>query len=108
MLCNASRASSSFSCGEGAGGLSIVTCGVAELFKPRESVHVALTVIGPGAAPAVINVPVLPLLLTVPADAFQVERFTSVLSVLVDSLLVLAGPPAFKELGLDSWFLVVG
>src|SRR5690348_4230557 len=108
MLCNASRASSSFSCGEGAGGLSIVTCVVAELFRPRESVQVALTVIGPGAAPAVFKLPVLPLPLMVPPVAFQAETFTSALSGLVHSQLMLTVPPGCKELGFAEQLMVGG
>src|SRR5579864_2915391 len=108
MLCSASRASSSFSCGEGAGGLSIVTWVVEELFRPRESVQVALTVIGPGAAPAVFKVPVLPLPLTVPAVAFQPATFTCTLSGLVQSQLMLTVPPAARELGLAEQLMVGG
>src|SRR5512137_3221726 len=100
MLCNANRASSSFSCGEGAGGVSIVTCAVPELVKPRESVQVALTVMGPGAAPLVFKLAVLPVPLTVPAVAVQPATFTCILSGLVQSQLMLTVPPACKEAGL--------
>ena len=49
-------------CGAAGGGFSTITCVVVGGdFRPRESVQVALTVIGPADAPVVLSVAVLPL-----------------------------------------------
>src|SRR5579864_6528305 len=107
MLCRASLLSSSLTSGEG-GGVSMVTWVEAELFRPRESVQVALTVTGPGAAPAVFKLAVLPLPETEPPVAVQLDTLTCMLSGLLQSQLMLAAVPAGTEAGLAEQLMVGG
>src|SRR5437660_7052997 len=102
MLCRASRCSRRWTSGEtcGGGGASTATCVVAFVLSPRLSVQAAVTVIGPGAAPAVVRVPVLPDPLTEPALAVHVATLTSTLSGLLQSQVIVAVPPACTEVGL--------
>src|SRR5215470_10144340 len=61
--------------GGGGGGFSTATCAEEFAVRPRESVHVALTVIWPGEAPVVLRVALLPLPDTVPPVALQPATF---------------------------------
>ena len=70
------------------------------MFRPRESVQVALTVIVPADAPAVFSVPVLPVPEIVPMLAVQLLTFTGTLSGLVQVQVMVELPPACNELGL--------
>jgi len=62
--------------GGGGGGFSTVTCVVPWAVRPRTSVAVAFTVIGPGAAPVVFKVALLPVPLIVPAELVQFDTVT--------------------------------
>ena len=62
--------------------------------KPRESVQVAFTVIGPAGAPVVFSVPVLPSPEIVPPLAVQLLTVTGTLSGLVQVQVMVAGVPA--------------
>ena len=53
MLCRASLVSSCTNSGEGGGGFSTITCALACVFSPRESLQLAFTLIGPAEAPEV-------------------------------------------------------
>src|SRR5208283_3462442 len=97
MLCRASLASSFRNSGEGGGGggFSTITRAVAGVFRPRESVQLALTVIEPGEAPDVFRPAVLaPLLETLPPLAVQPPTVTGTLSGLVQVQLMVEGMPA--------------
>src|SRR5690242_18361736 len=105
MLCRASLASNSCTCGDG-GGASMVSWVVAELLMPRESLQVAVTVIGPADAPLVFKLAVLPAPVTVPAVAFHPDTLTCMLSGLLQSQLMLAVPPACTDAGLAEQLMV--
>jgi hypothetical protein len=65
------------------------------VFKPRESLQFALTVIGPGEAPDVFRAAVLPPLLeTLPPLAVQPPTVTGTLSGLVQVQLMVEDVPA--------------
>ena len=81
-------------CGGGGGGTSMVTVEEAGVFKPRVSVQVALIVMGPAGAPFVFKVAVFPLPEIVPPLAVQLLTFTSTLSALLHSQVIVAGVPA--------------
>src|SRR5579863_585694 len=89
-------------CGAGGGGgFSTVTCVVAGGdFRPRESVQIALTVIGPAEAPAVFRVAVLPLPLMAPPVVVQSPTVTGTLSGLVQLQVIVEFPPACRVAGL--------
>src|SRR5271170_7111591 len=97
-------------CGAGGGGgFSTVTCALAAGdFNPRESVQVALTVMGPADAPAVFRVPVLPLPLMLPPVALQSLTVTGTLSGLVQLQVMVELPPACKDVGLAEQLMVGG
>jgi len=80
----------------------------AGVFRPRESVQVAFTVIVPADAPVVSRVAVLPLPETVPPLAVQPLTFTGTLSGLVQVQVMVELPPACKELGLAEQDMVGG
>jgi hypothetical protein len=80
--------------GGGGGGLLTVTVLVLEAVKPRESVQVALIVIGPGEAPVVFRVPELPLPEMLPPVEVQLPTVTVALSGLVHVQVIVADPPA--------------
>ena len=102
MLWSASLLSSFRKSGDG-GGFSTITWAVAGAFKPRESVQVALTVIGPGETPDVSRASVLlPLLETPPPLAVQPPTATGTLSGLVQLQVMVAEDPACTEDGLDE------
>src|ERR1700733_14744258 len=61
MLCRESRVSSCTNSGEG-GGFSTITCAVAGVFSPRESLQLALIVIDPAEVPTVFKTALPPLL----------------------------------------------
>src|SRR5438128_682226 len=81
-------------CGGGGGGTSMVTVEEAGVFKLRVSVQVALIVMGPAGAPFVFKVAVFPLPEIVPPLAVQLLTFTSTLSALLHSQVIVAGVPA--------------
>src|SRR5271165_5887117 len=99
MLCRASLASSALSIG-GGGGFSMLICVELCAVKPRESVQVAFTVIGPGGSPAVLRVAELPLPETVPALEVQLATETGTLSGLLQMAERLTLPPATRLVGL--------
>src|SRR5579864_232470 len=107
MLCRARRASSALSTA-GGGGFCIVTCVEACPVKPRESVHVALTVTGPAGTPAVFSVAELPLPETVPDVAVQFATDTGTLSGLVQFAVRFTLPPVTTLLGLAESDMVGG
>ncbi len=78
------------------------------MLRPRESVQLALTVTGPGDAPVVFRVPVLPLPETVPLVAVQLPTVTGTLSGLVQVQVIVELPPACNELGLAEQDMVGG
>ena len=80
--------------GGGGGGLFTVTVAEDDAFKPRESVQVALIVIGPGEAPVVVRVAELPLPEMLPLLALQPATVTGTLSGLVQVQVMVAVPPA--------------
>jgi len=79
--------------GGGGGGFSTMTCEEEFAVKPRESVQVAFTVIGPGDAPEVFRVATLPLPETLPPLALQPETVTGTPSGLVQLQVIVAGVP---------------
>src|SRR6202795_1137429 len=88
-------------CGAAGGGFSTITCVVAGGdFRPRESVQVALTVIGPADAPVVLSVAVLPLPEMVPPLAVQPPTVTGTLSGLVQVQLMVEVAPVRTLVGL--------
>src|ERR1700690_2593232 len=107
MLCRASRASSALSTG-GGGGVSMLICVVLWAVRPRESVQVAFTVIGPGGSPAVLKVAEVPLPETVPADVVQFATDTGTLSGLLQIAERLTLPPATRLVGLADNDIVGG
>src|ERR1035438_1254523 len=84
----------------GGGGFSTVTELVAETFNPRESVQVALTVIGPEDAPVVFNVPVFPLPEMLPLLALHPPTVTGTLSGLVQLQVIVDVSPGLTVDGL--------
>jgi hypothetical protein len=94
--------------GGGGGGFSTVTWVEDCVFRPRESVQVALTVIVPADAPVVFNVPVLPEPETVPMLLVQPLTVTGTLSGLVQVQLMVELPPACRLLGLAEQDMVGG
>jgi hypothetical protein len=81
-------------CGAAGGGFSTITCVVAGGdFRPRESVQVALTVIGPADAPVVLSVAVLPLPEMLPLLAVQSPTVTGTLLGLVQVQLMVEDVP---------------
>jgi hypothetical protein len=94
--------------GGGGGGFSTVNCVKACVFRPRESVQVALTVIGPGDAPLVFRFAVLPLPETLPLLAVQPAMVTGTLSGLLQVQVMVEFPPACKDAGLAEQVMVGG
>src|SRR4029077_5957598 len=76
--------------------------------KPRESVEVALTVIGPAEAPVVSSVAVPPLPETLPPVAVQPLTVTGTPSGLVQLQLSVEDVPAGTEAGLAEHDMVGG
>src|SRR5579862_7588770 len=107
MLCSASLVSNSVICGCG-GGASTFTCADDEAFKPRESVHVAVTVTVPGDAPVVFSVAVSPVPEIVPPVAVQLLTVTGTLSGLVHVQWTLTVPPACRLVGVAEQLIVGG
>src|SRR6516225_1741567 len=105
MLWSASLDSNS---GEGGGGACTVTAVEAAVFRPRESVQVAFTVIGPGDAPVEFKVAAFPLPETVPLLAVQPETVTGTPSGLVQVQVMVAVPPACRVVGLAEQLMVGG
>jgi hypothetical protein len=73
---------------------------VVEAVNPRESVQVALIVIGPDDAPVVVRVPVLPLPEMLPPLAVHPPTVTGTLSGLVQEQEIVAGVPVCTVEGL--------
>jgi hypothetical protein len=86
--------------GGGGGGFSTVTELVVEAVKPRESVQVALMVIGPEEAPVVERVAEFPLPEILPPLAVHPPTVTGTLSGLVQLQLMVAEPPVWSIDGL--------
>ena len=74
----------------------------------RESVHVALTVTGPGGNPAVFKVALLPLPVTVPAVDVQLATETGAPSGLVQFAVRVTVPPGVSSVGLAEIDIVGG
>jgi hypothetical protein len=81
-------------CGGGGGGTSTFTWLEADAVNPRESVQVALTVIGPADAPVVFRVAVPPSPETLPPVAVQPLMVTGTPSGLVQVQVRVEGAPA--------------
>jgi hypothetical protein len=94
--------------GGGGGGTSTLVWAEAFVDKPRESVQVALTVIGPADAPVVVTVATLPLPETVPPVEDQPETETGTPSGLVQLQVTVTGVPACAELGSAEQVMVGG
>src|SRR5579871_1426619 len=107
MLCRASRASNALSTG-GGGGFCRVTCVVACVLKPRESVQLAVTVTGPADNPDVFNTAELPLPETVPPVAVQFATETGTLSGLLQVAERFTFPPVTNSVGLADSDMVGG
>src|SRR6185312_12858408 len=80
--------------GGGGGGTSTVTWVEAGAVRPRESVQVALTVMGPADAPVVLRVAVPPSPEMLPPLAVQALMVTGTLSALVQLQVMVEGVPA--------------
>jgi hypothetical protein len=87
-------------CGGGGGGFSTVTELEDEAVKPRESVQVALMVIGPGDAPVVFKVAEFPLPEMLPPLEVHPPTVTGTLSGLVQVQLIVAEVPVWTDDGL--------
>src|SRR5258708_39407454 len=108
MLCpRESRASNSASI-FGGGGFSSVIWEVACPVRPRESVHVAVTVTGPAGGPAVVRVAELPLPETVPAVDVQLATETGTPSGLVQLAVRFTLPPVTRSVGFADNDMVGG
>ena len=95
MLRSASLCSSWTNSGDGWGGFCTSTMAVTGVFRPRESVQIALTVIGPGEAAVVFKVAILTAPLEIlPPLAVQLPTVTGTLSGLVQGQLMLEDVPA--------------
>jgi hypothetical protein len=79
----------------GGGGFSTVTVLEVEAAKPRESVQVALMVIGPDEAPVVFRVAEVPLPEMLPPLALHPPTVTGTLSGLVQEQVMFAEVPAW-------------
>src|SRR5580704_13334580 len=101
MLCRASLVSSCTNSGEGGGGFSTITCAVAGVFSPRESLQLALTIIAPAEAPEVSRdaLPPPPLA-TLPPLALQLPTVIAALSGLLQVQLMVENPPSWTFDGL--------
>jgi hypothetical protein len=86
--------------GGGGGGFSTVTELVVEAVKPRESVQVALMVMGPDEAPVVERVAEFPLPDILPPLAVHPPTVTGTLSGLVQLQVMVDVPPAWTVDGL--------
>ena len=82
----------------------VVDCAV----NPRESVHVAVTVTGPGGSPAVFNVADDPLPETVPSVVVQLATETGTPSGLVQLADKFTDPPGVNWVGLADKLIVGG
>src|SRR5258706_15199494 len=80
-------------CGGGGGGFSTVTELVVEAVRPRESVQVALIVMGPAEAPVVFSVAAVPLPEMLPPLAGHPPTVTGTLSGLVQARLIVDEAP---------------
>ena len=88
-----SHSLSLLACGGGGGGTSTVTWLEPVAVRPRESVQVALTVIGPAGAPVVLSVAVPPSPETLPPVADQPPIVTGTLSGVVQVQVTVEGVP---------------
>src|SRR5215831_15784328 len=107
MLCRARRASKALSTGGGGGVWTLIwvdPCAV----KPRESVHVAVTVTGPGCRPAVFRVAEVPLPETEPAVDAQFATDTGTPSGLVQLPERFTVPPGTSSVGFADNDIVGG
>jgi len=86
----------------------MVTSVAAWLYRPRVSVQPAVTVIVPGAAPAVLKVAVLPLPETVPPVAAHLETVVETPSGLVQDAVTVTVPPGATLVGLADNDIVGG
>jgi len=77
-----------------------MTWAVAGVLRPRESLQVALTVMGPAGAPEVFNDALLPLPETLPPVALQPATVTEALSGLLQVQLMVAEAPVCTVDGL--------
>jgi len=94
--------------GAGGGGFSTVTCVEACVFNPRESLQVALTVIGPGDMPLVFTMAVEPVPAIVPPVVDQLLTVTGTLSGLVQLQVTVVVPPTSKVAGFAEHDMVGG
>ena len=94
--------------GGGGGGTSTVTWDELDAVRPRESVQVALTVMGPAPAPVVLRVAVPPSPETLPPVAVQPLIVTGTLSGLVHVQVRVEGVPACTEVGFAEQDMVGG
>src|ERR1700716_1515309 len=110
MLCSARRSSSAMISGEtgGGGGFCNVSWVEPCALRPLVSAAVAVTVTEPGEVPAVFSVAVLPLPLTVPLVAVQLETVTGTPSGLVALQVIVAVPPTSRVDGLAEQLMVGG
>src|SRR5207248_8326999 len=90
------------------GGFSTVTEALPCAVNPRSSLQVALTLIGPAAAPAVSSVAVLPVPLILPLEAVQLLRLTWRPSGLLQSQVMVEASPDFTVEGLAEQETVGG
>ena len=86
----------------------MVTCVDACPVRLRESVHVAVTVTGPGGKSAVFRVAVLPDPVTVPEVEVQFATETGTPSGLVQFAVKLTVPPGVSSLGVADIDIVGG
>jgi hypothetical protein len=86
-------------CGGGGGGFSTVTDDEVDAVKPRESVHVALTVTVPAGAPVVFSVAEFPLPEMLPPVDVQPPTVTGTLSGLVQVQVMVEGEPVSTLVG---------
>ena len=86
----------------------MVTCVEACEFSPRESVHVAVTVTGPGGNPDVLRVAEFPLPEMVPGVEVQFATETGAPSGLVQLAVTFPAPPGVNSLGLAERLTVGG
>src|SRR5579863_1910540 len=94
MLCRASLVSSCTNSGEGAGGFSTITCALACVFSPRESLQLAFTMIAPAAAPEVFRAALFPPVPdTLPPLVRQSPTVTATLSGLLHLQRMVEGVP---------------
>lgn len=94
MLCRARLASNRTDSDKGGGGFFTATWALACVFRPRVSLQVAVTVMGPAEVPDVSRVAVLPPPDTLPPLEVQPPIVTGALSGLVQVQLIVECAPA--------------